>query len=696
MAERERPAGVPAEAEFLTDWDEWGIGKYDDQHRYTGRWKSWRPDGTFCGECECLEGKLHGENRRIYEDGSVASLAHNEHGTTRSIVLYRPKGKTAEQHPFGSLPAAIVEIEFAYAPDGWSHKQVLRCADGSVVAGDGTPEPPRPASVPAGGAFLSRPRSQTTTMTATSGKRGGVKVHDVVEHGPALYWEIGEWTQVSGRQRYRGVVRHYAPSGQLVCVIYSPAGGGEPKWLGDWGDGKLGNDNPLIEAARHGDDAAVDELFALGLHASPHAALHAELEGLPALARRIREAGPIEPAIVDARLDQKRPKSAPEDALWVPGYGGFVHGKLDEHGRLTGRVDVWYSPHGYTFVKRQELDFVDGRRTRFRHTPGSSTIEQLFATEGPRAGAVTIERRLNDDGVIREETEQVTDGSVATRIFDERGRLCSERREQPGDPPRLISERWLDPESGARTATVEPSEPQGGKPAERFRGYRGDELVVEGFTKPGHKGTPIGSFQILAGGAPVGTVDLGLVRTSLAIVTKAQLVDLAPRIQRWLAAPTPPVLADLLALDWSELEGWFGKGETIRRLVTGLAYDDDRVFDYAMDALWEDVLHQSTISAAAGPVLAAALRLLPILREARRDRLFELVAAAWEECQDEFREVVIGKETLADLYTQAHATFLAIAEAQTKTGKLARELARELPTASPKNKKPPRPTREGV
>ena len=668
MTKRERPQGVPEAAQFIEAWDEWALGERDASGREQGLWKSWRKDGSYSEEAYFRDGKLHGDKRRFFEDGALSLDERNEDGHTTTRRMFRPKAETKEPHPFGNLSQQIATVEFEYEDD-WFVAQRLLTADGTEVAHDGAVAPPRPPGVGARAVFLSRPATRNVMMTATSGRHGKVTSSETV-HEAHRYWELGTWNFVDGKKVCRGVMYQYDVDGSLEAVTYG-APDHEMTSVGNVGD-KGGSGNPLIHAARANDAASVDKLWAIGLWQSPNAALHAALAGQPTLAQRIRAAlaaGDVAPpALADPRADKPRPGRVPDDAAWVPGHGGYVRATLDAEGRIVGHADVWESPYGYTFVIKHDYDFVDGRVAVHSRNNRESVHETTYVTDGPRAGQVRVLREFDVEAGARtltRETEYHDDGSSTERVF-----VAGNTGERTSKDGAFVRERWLDAR-GAVCATVEPlaEQPAGAEePLERFTGLRAGVAVLAGTTEAGLKGEPHGPFTLLDGGEPAGEVDFERISTSLTGVKKHQLVDFATKLARWIAIvdrDPPALLRDIVAIDWTKREGWFSDGSAGAMFVVGLTLDDDAVFEHSLYGLWDDVLHQETISALGGPVLDACLRILPTLSGERQEKLLRFVTAAVQECGMYFRDVAgAGDRNLAQLYVAARPQIEALASAR--------------------------------
>lgn len=659
-----RPSSIPAGAEFVEASSEWALGPHDSHGRRTGQWLFWRQDGTLSEESMFDAGQLHGTKRRFYEDGRVATEEHHERGLTLWILGHRPACDTAVPHPFGSLHGSVQTCKFLYTPDGFIRHQRAFTADGIEVSPEGVAAPPRPPGVPDHANFLTTQASSTVYVTAGP---GDTPVQRKVEsHAPRQYWEVSEYTIAEGKCVERGVTRTYLLTGELETVRFGDAWvrsapAAQPK-------DRLGQGNPLIAAAQAGDEAAVELLFALGLHQSPGAALHAALEGLPALARRILD-DQSPPAFTDRR-EAQRPAGLPVSAAWVPGLDAFVEGRLTADGRADGIFRLWKGSARQPSLT--EITFADGRRSRQVDTKQSKATEQIFFTTGPHQGQVQIERRWVD-GLVKAETEfWPGEDKIAQRVFDEHGQRVGERVEAAGV---LVQETWW--KDGSRVATVVPHPESLDAEEEHYRGFDGDTLVAEGPTKAGLEGSPQGVWSVYEDSRRVGDAPFDRLGGLASRVGKRDAHTFAGKLWRWSRMPTPEALADILALDWRDRRGWFSTDkELLPFLLTGLAFGDPEVFDLALDGLRDDVLHQSTLSEASGPVLTTILRLLPQATARSQALMIDFLCDVVRDCGDKLINLeAVGEGTVLALMHRTSFERLAAALGKdTEAGRQAGEL----------------------
>lgn len=185
-----RPEGVPAEAQWSESDQEWVLGDRVDGE-FEGDVRYWRPNGTLVCICPHVAGKPHGESRRFHDNGELAATAPYErgeiHGEAVWIACDEPTSERT--HPAG-MSHDIRRIEIDYDRNRpVAFRYYLR--DGTRAAGDGSPLPQRPPTVP----------------------------EDAVRRG--THWVSGVW-DAEGKKD--GEIRFYADDGALVAVETHEAG----------------------------------------------------------------------------------------------------------------------------------------------------------------------------------------------------------------------------------------------------------------------------------------------------------------------------------------------------------------------------------------------------------------------------------------------------------------------------------------
>lgn len=571
-----RPEGVPADAQWDAEENEWAIGETAADGK-TGTWCYWRPDGTLVEESQWCAGALHGMHRRYHDDGSLATVAEWADGKRREVIVYRAEAPSQDTR-MGQLPESIRVMVQDFDAEGLFVRQRFYMAGDVEVDLDGEPIPPRPANVPEGAQHATR-HGHWYSQSFIPGQ--GAELQSVGLH---RFWATdGAFKQAE----------YYSADGELRAQV-------NPK------DG--GTSNPLIEAARVGDDQAVEECLALGLGASPGAALHATYEGLTDLARRLSDSDPaaLQGDFVDPRAEPERRDGTSAEAVWVAGLGSWVLGALDPDTRVpTGTWRMWRSKPHLDEDQPIEVDFADGRPARRReYVPWRPEHLGKELHYGPD-GEETLHRTY-EDGVRSEETETLLDGTTARRRCHDDGSLSVERIGRDGH---LVTETWFD-EEGARTAQVTPTEALvKEKPVEWWRAFDASGAVIaEGAVRPGIEGRPVGRWRLFdADGAERATVKF----KKLDVRRRGDLGQLAAAVHTWRTMPMPAALAGVDAVKWEKLDTFFGRdGSHFPFLLKGLAVPDDLAFGQALGGIWDEVLHQHTVSEIAGPTLRFMIALV--------------------------------------------------------------------------------------
>ncbi|MFF2350538.1 hypothetical protein ACFVVL_12215 [Kitasatospora sp. NPDC058115] len=576
-----RPTGVPADAEYLQEWEladggptwpVWAAGARRDGAP-TGPWRLWRPDGTLLEESGWHDGRRHGTLLRYHDDGTLAVRAEHRHGTPVVVTGHRSDRPSRDPFSFDGLPEVLRSAVHAYDEQGVRIRQACFAADGTEVTAEGEPVPERPAGVPE----------------------------------IATFWPTGQWSAPRwGKDgRLMGVARHWTADGAADRLVHNRAGDEVARFpRGDAGP------DPLIEAARDGDAASVDLCLAAGLGASPGAARFAAYEGLPELALRLLRSEPpatAEPA--EVRTPPAVPSAGvPEDAVWVAGLLAFVTGDLDGGtGAATGTWRLWKQAwestsdtkgpeydrpdsfyHGY-----EETDFADDRPVERRTYLGSRT---LYRVDRYRPDGRPRSRRDYKDGAPAREREWPDDGTTVHRRFHEDGSLRVERTERDGT---LLTEHWYGAD-GTLTADVVPTDVTiEGAAVERWRARDADgALIAEGYVEPGVGGGPVGTWHVHGtGAAGPGSVTFA----GLDLARDEDLGEAARTLHAWHTAPVPAGLRDAGTVPWGELETFFGRPEHVPFLLKGLALPGLGAFSLALGQLSVMLLHQHTVAEATGP-----------------------------------------------------------------------------------------------
>ncbi|MFJ4683000.1 hypothetical protein [Streptomyces sp. NPDC088789] len=584
----DRPEGVPAEAEWLAEDREWALGETGARGR-TGEWRCWRPDGSLAETSRWVDGRMHGLHLRYHDDGSVAMEGPWVEGRRGTTVLYRADAPTQET-TMEQLPRSVRRMVQDFDAEGYFVRQRFYTADGTEVDLDGEPIPPRPANVAEGAQHATRHRHWYLQRFEPDGQERSVGLH--------LFWET---------------------DGTFKAADYHTLDGGLVARVGTTGRCK---GSPLVAADTAGDEQAVEDCLGLGFGTSPGAALHAAFEGRPALALRLRDgaADPARTGFTDPRTEPERRDVVPDDAVWVAGLASWVVGEADRTtGAALGTWRLWQDAPHLDNAQPIVVEFTDGFPTlRREYVAWRHDDLDEERTYGPR-GAVRVHRRY-EKGRLKRETEYLTEppGAVADRRFHGDGALMVERVERDGE---LLSEVWF-AEDGTREAEVSPSDVLvEDEPVEWWRALDATGAVIaEGAVLPGLKGGPEGRWRLYGpDGAEAAVTDF----EGLSVARTGELGRFAHAVHTWRTTPLPAALAGVDDIDWDALGSFFGVDTSFPFLLRGLAAPDELASGHALGELWDNVLHQHTVSEVAGP----ALRFVIALAEERPhdEELLDLV-----------------------------------------------------------------------
>jgi hypothetical protein len=110
--QRRRPAGVPPDARFNPDEEQWEHGA-KAKGKNVGPWTWWRTDGSrACATTFDDDGRLHGEFARFHPDGTVSrvgTFSHGQHAGRESF--YRSKRASAEHFPAEARSVARIVLD---------------------------------------------------------------------------------------------------------------------------------------------------------------------------------------------------------------------------------------------------------------------------------------------------------------------------------------------------------------------------------------------------------------------------------------------------------------------------------------------------------------------------------------------------------------------------------------------------------
>lgn len=132
MSQPNRPAAVPAEAEWISYKKMWAMGEKNAQNNRQGAWRWWRADGKLFLEEQYENGNQHGSYKRYFLDGNPAIEGNYNHGKWDGEVhFYRSDSEANSEMPKG-YSSNIRKITVRYE-DGQKSEMRYFLGDGTVV-----------------------------------------------------------------------------------------------------------------------------------------------------------------------------------------------------------------------------------------------------------------------------------------------------------------------------------------------------------------------------------------------------------------------------------------------------------------------------------------------------------------------------------------------------------------------------------
>jgi len=579
MTAPKRHNNVPASAEWFPEWKQWGAGARVGGKR-NGPWKFWRADGSLQEESIAVDDVLHGISLRYHPDGKLAAKERHDHGVLRGLEHFVSDRPSDEKGP--DLVPAIRGFRVELDVTGkWQSMIEFFDAKGRRLTLAGKKAPPVPAGLP-----------ELACLN-----------DEATEYRVGLYRD-GKFT---------GVHRAWSLKGEPLRVQY--LGGDQNVVLAHATNRRASsNGNPLIAAALANDDAAVEELLALGLAGEPGAALHAAFEGKTALARRIATlVAKKKPKPFAAHAAQKRPAALPAGATFVPALGQWVQGTVSANA-ASPAITAWEVDDETGEIDEVTFLVFDGDvlRSRKTHRGADETGRLKEQTWFDERGNRVRRRKFDYDGTF-EETEwlpSVGHGRGAGRI-ERRGEertLGEKHYDEKNDLVRVVGfddagQTRMDLDVTGRT----------GRALDATGKLVGSGPVDD-------EGTPSGTWKI-AGGGTVSVEGVGL-------GSSARSSELLPLLARLDKARVPALLAPAMELAWGRFEAFFDiDGKTIPRLLRMVALDEPVSVSFALDSLSDEIYHQQTITDLTGPVLRFVIALAGVSKnEEALESILDLVA----------------------------------------------------------------------
>jgi len=143
-----RPPGVPVEANWIPDEQEWELATRDLEGRRQGTVLRWCSNGRKKSEYEFKDDRIHGPFRRWHDSGEPAregvAVTGTVHGWDR---WYRSSGKTSESPFRRDIHPAVGRADYLYK-GGVAIRSRYFLNDGTECEISGEPFPARPAEAP--------------------------------------------------------------------------------------------------------------------------------------------------------------------------------------------------------------------------------------------------------------------------------------------------------------------------------------------------------------------------------------------------------------------------------------------------------------------------------------------------------------------------------------------------------------------
>ncbi|WP_164019578.1 thioredoxin domain-containing protein [Pyxidicoccus trucidator] len=195
------PPGVPPEAEWDENDQEWAHGGHDEDGEKHGPWKYWRADGTLCNASNMEHGKPHGPFQRFHEGGAVSQDGQFVEGDLHGPrTWYATDGFTTERMHENGVSEQVRKTIMVY-----DHGRVVGVThfDGQgrrVVPTTGEPYPDRPQGLPPEAEFREDQGQWAHVQLDKDGERHGLCRFWTPEG--ELVWEV-EYVHGTRTGRYR-------------------------------------------------------------------------------------------------------------------------------------------------------------------------------------------------------------------------------------------------------------------------------------------------------------------------------------------------------------------------------------------------------------------------------------------------------------------------------------------------------------
>lgn len=169
---QKKPKGVPDSAR----WDAegyWAEGALDENGEKHGPYRYWNTDGVFYCRNHYEHGLAHGENVHLHPDGTLGQRCNYQHGAPSDLDFWRADVPTSVGFVEGA-GEAVWHARFL-CNDGLTNRALqFFLRDGTEVAVEGSPLPPRPTTVAMLAHYLANQERWVAGATMRStGKRIG-------------------------------------------------------------------------------------------------------------------------------------------------------------------------------------------------------------------------------------------------------------------------------------------------------------------------------------------------------------------------------------------------------------------------------------------------------------------------------------------------------------------------------------------
>jgi hypothetical protein len=204
-----RPAGVPTEAEWRFEVDEWVSCPRNAAGEYHGTIRSFRADGTPSAEYEFVDGRRHGAFRTFHPSGALAREGRYAEDRLDGWLVVHTDGE-GRLHTLREccVPEGARLLRQEYA-SGALGVEAFFDRDGRQLMPDGAWCPARPPGVEEGASF-----DVVAREWAVSARRAGAQREGVARRFSEAGALIEEVTWAADRRE--GITRRFAVTGELI------------------------------------------------------------------------------------------------------------------------------------------------------------------------------------------------------------------------------------------------------------------------------------------------------------------------------------------------------------------------------------------------------------------------------------------------------------------------------------------------